>query len=194
MMSAKLSVSLLIWLYLNYLWLRYSWNCINSFEIIKMFKGLFRKGRQLIWRLLLTRMMNCFCRKAFSHITSQRSVDRGSHHCKPPDTPRTGFKLSQNLSLGFGRESCAVVITTTPRFFVSQIEKLLSYEERKYAIWKLRGDITFRHCSLSASTLSEGEWLHLEYTMEHESDPSKSTNKQTNWGAWAMFFFNQKLL
>ena len=48
-------------------------------------------------------------------------------HCKPPDTPRTGFKLSQNLSLGFGRESCAVVITTTPRFFVSQIEKLLSY-------------------------------------------------------------------
>lgn len=121
MMSAKLSVSLLIWLYLNYLWLRYSWNCINSFEIIKMFKGLFRKGRQLIWRLLLTRMMNCFCRKAFSHITSQRSVDRGSHHCKPPDTPRTGFKLSQNLSLGFGRESCAVVITTTPRRYYTRL-------------------------------------------------------------------------
>ena len=101
MMSARLSVSLLIWLYLNYLWLRYSWNCINSFEIIKMFKWLFRKGRQLIWRLLLTSMMNCFCRKAFSHITSQRSVDRGSHHCKPPDTPRTGFKLSQKPEFRF---------------------------------------------------------------------------------------------
>ena len=63
-------------------------------------------------------MMNCFCemvdrRKAFSLISSWDHCQRSSLSLIS-DTPRAGFELAQNLSIGFVEWSCAVVITTTP--------------------------------------------------------------------------------
>ena len=64
-------------------------------------------------------MINCFYgmvdqRKAFSLISSRNHCQR---FLSPEisDTLRGGFKPAQNLSSGFVKLGCTVVVTTTPR-------------------------------------------------------------------------------
>ena len=63
--------------------------------------------------------MNWFCgmvdqRRAFSLISSRDHCHRSSPS-RISDTPRSEFEPAQNLSSGFDKRSCAVVITTLPR-------------------------------------------------------------------------------
>ena len=64
--------------------------------------------------------MDCFCgmvdwRKAFSLISSRDHRQRSSP-LRIFDTSKAGFEPAQNLSLGLVEWSCAVAITTTPRW------------------------------------------------------------------------------
>ena len=69
--------------------------------------------------LMMMMMMNCFCgmvdqQKVFGLISIWDHCQRSSP-LWISDTPRAGFKPTQNLSSGFVEWSCAVLITTTPR-------------------------------------------------------------------------------
>ena len=65
-------------------------------------------------------MMNCFCgmvdrREAFSLISS-RDLCQKSSPLRISEMPRTVFEPALNLSLGFVKLSCALMITATPRW------------------------------------------------------------------------------
>ena len=77
----------------------------------------------MIMMMMMMIMINCFCgvvdrRKAFSFISSRDHCQRSSPS-RISDTPRAGFEPAQSLSSGLVEWSCGVVITTTPRRYIS---------------------------------------------------------------------------
>ena len=79
-------------------------------------------GKTLTRAYSISGLMNCFCfcgmvdrPKAFSLISSWDHCQRSSPS-QISDTLRAGFEPAQNLISGLVEWSCAVVITTTPRW------------------------------------------------------------------------------
>ena len=75
--------------------------------------------RTCTYNLMFYCYLNCFCctvdrRKAFNLISSQNHCQR-SLLLRISDAPWAEFESVQNLSLGFVKWSCVVMITTTLR-------------------------------------------------------------------------------
>ena len=88
-------------------------------------------------KLSLMVMMDCFCgmvdrRKALSLISSRDHRQRSSPS-QISDTLRAGFEPAQNLSSGFVKWSCAVMITTTPRCQIN-IHAYMNIYARSHAL------------------------------------------------------------
>ena len=88
-------------------------------------------------KLSLMAMMDCFCgmvdrRKALSLISSRDHCQRSSPS-QISDTLRAGFEPAQNLSSGFVKWSCAVMITTTPRCQIN-IHAYMNIYARSHAL------------------------------------------------------------
>ena len=87
--------------------------------------------RRKLSKVVIMMMMNYFCgmvdrQKAFSLISSRNHCQRYS----PPrisDASRAGFEPAQSLSSGFVEWSCAVVITTTPRYLLA-VKKFYAFQ------------------------------------------------------------------
>ena len=83
------------------------------------YKGLF--GLSYTCFLWWWMMRNCFCSvidrwKAFSLTSSQDHCQRSSP-LQISNNPQAGFEYAQNLISGFVEWNCAVLITTTPRYW-----------------------------------------------------------------------------
>ena len=104
-------------------------SCFNGWHIFGQLTDPNFKWRELSKIVIM--MMNYFCgmvdrQKAFSLISSRNHCQRYS----PPrisDTSRAGFEPAQNLSSGFVEQSCAVVITTTPRYLLA-VKKISAFQ------------------------------------------------------------------
>ena len=80
---------------------------------------LVRSVMMIMMMLMMMMMMTCFCgivdwRKVLS-LTSSWDHSKRFSPSQISDTSWAGFEHLQNLSSGFVKGSCAVVITTTPR-------------------------------------------------------------------------------
>ena len=103
--------------------------CFNGWHIFGQLTDPNFKWRELSKIVIM--MMNYFCgmvdrQKAFSFISSRNHCQRYS----PPrisDTSRAGFEPAQNLSPSFVEWSCAIVITTTPRYLLA-VKKISAFQ------------------------------------------------------------------
>ena len=67
------------------------------------------------------------------------AIIRDPHHRESPTRREQGFEPAQSLSSGFVKCSCAVVITTTPRFHTFILENFQEFAtDRKESVkWDL---------------------------------------------------------
>ena len=101
---------------------------------------------------ILMMMMNCFCgmaerRKEFS-LNSSRDHCQRSSPSRISDKPRAGFEPAQNLSSGFVKWNCALVITTTPQRHVLASLSHYLYLRQFFQREKLEGFIFLGFSSL----------------------------------------------
>ena len=95
--------------------------------------------RMMMMMMMMMMIMNCLCgmvdrRKAFSLISSRDHCQRSSPS-RISDTPWARFEPAQNLGSGLVEWSCAVVITTTPKFLSKFNQKL----------WRWIGSLVYSH-------------------------------------------------